>query len=556
MDDSSEIIQSRKNKVIAWIKDPYTLTFITILILGIVIRLYYFSLTKSQPLWWDEADYMAYAKNLAGFPVEWSVSSQHNTLFYYIVALLFKFALSEVAIKFILEILPSILIIAIVYFISVEAYKDKKIALISAFLMATLWSILFNSMRFHLGIPALFFGLLAILVFWQGYEKKKLIFGKIKSHWAIPLVAVLSVLSYGFRRGYFVFGFFFIIYMLLTRKFTHLVKDKYNWIALAVSIPLILFLEFFAFLAPITKVAAKYTSGETPFNLLPFDVFSAFFQNTSNALASPLLYLFWLGALALLANIFISLGHIRKSQNSKVRSDLFFILTIAITLSYFLFYQQAQGDFGEPRWYFPLLMGSFICISRSTTIIANFFKKYHKYIPIIIIVVLVGYGGYYQIQHADPIIKSKVSSFTGVKEAGLFIQSNSNPSDSSLGYPTPVLAYYSERNVEDPEWIFEKRFSEVSLEEFTQAMKDNPEIRYLVIYIFEPALPPWMVQLNYFQNSQNGQTIIGSIEVPFMDTQLDLINQQQTVKETMEIDGITFRLASTHQDTFIYEISR
>ena len=101
---------NRTEKLKNWLKEPSNFIFVVIFLLGIAIRIYYFSLTKSQPLWWDEADYMAYAKNLAGIGnVDWIISSKHNSLFPYLVAALFKFGFSEISIKFLLELLPSIL---------------------------------------------------------------------------------------------------------------------------------------------------------------------------------------------------------------------------------------------------------------------------------------------------------------------------------------------------------------------------------------------------------------------------------------------------------------
>src|SRR5258706_11592245 len=44
--------------------DRYDLIFIALIALAFVLRLYYFFLTKDQPLWWDEAEYMLKAKAL------------------------------------------------------------------------------------------------------------------------------------------------------------------------------------------------------------------------------------------------------------------------------------------------------------------------------------------------------------------------------------------------------------------------------------------------------------------------------------------------------------
>ena len=134
-------------KIKNWLKDPYNLIFLGILLFALFIRLYYFSLTKNQPLWWDEADYLAYSKNLAGFKSDWIVTKQHNSLFPFIVAFLFSIGINEVVAKFIVELIPSILIILLTYLVVSLMYHDKRIALISSFLMAVSWPILFNSMN-------------------------------------------------------------------------------------------------------------------------------------------------------------------------------------------------------------------------------------------------------------------------------------------------------------------------------------------------------------------------------------------------------------------------
>ena len=201
-----------------WFKDSYNLTFLGILLLAIVIRIYYFILTANQPLWWDEADYLAYAKNIANLGGDWIVTAQHNSLYPFIVAGLFLLGLGEPAVKFFIQIIPSILSVWLVYAICNEIYDDKRIGLIASFLMTTLWVVLFNSMRFHVDIPGMFFGLLALYVFWRGYENKKKIFGKINSNLAIPLAVFFAVLAYSIRRAYFLFAVFILVYVLLTTK--------------------------------------------------------------------------------------------------------------------------------------------------------------------------------------------------------------------------------------------------------------------------------------------------------------------------------------------------
>jgi len=224
----SSTMEKRKEKIVSWFKNPYNFTFFSILVFAIAIRIYFFNLTKNQPLWTDEADYMSYAKNLAGYSTHYMVNAAHSSIFPNISSFFLRLTSSEATIRFIVEIIPSILLVFLTYKICTLMYKDKKIALISAFLMATFWAILFNTFRFHVGIPSMFFIFLAIYVFWQGNEKKQKIFSKLNPKWAIPLTALFIALAYATRRGYFLIGFVFLFYLLLTKPIKTLIKNKYN----------------------------------------------------------------------------------------------------------------------------------------------------------------------------------------------------------------------------------------------------------------------------------------------------------------------------------------
>lgn len=553
---SEQDLSERKNKLIDWANNKYNFLFILVLIFGIGIRLYYYSLTNGQPLWWDEADYLAYAKNLAGYPVEWTVSGQHNSIFPFVVALFFKLGLSEQLIKLIVEILPSILLIPLVYFTALKMYKDKRIAVISSFLMAVLWESLFQSMRFHVDVPALFLGLLSLYVFWTGYEKKEKPFGKIPVQWTIPLTVFLVVLTYVTRRGYFLFGAFFLIYMLCTRKISDLVKDKYNWIALGFVIVLLLIFEGALFRAPITGVVGKYNNEGIPINLLPLNVFGAFFTNYASPILSILLYLFWIGVAIALIQIALSFGYFKKSEDSSLRADLFFMISLILTLAYFILYQRDATSFGESRWYLPVLFASFIFISKSTLWISDFINKYSKHIAIILVFLLIGFGGYYQIKNADPVIRDRATSFLSVKEAGLYLKEKTNIDEAIVGYPTPQLAYYAERNVVDPEWILGKPVAEATQIEFVDALKEEREIKFLAIYVFEPGWPEWARKVNYAVDPRNGQTVIAGVEFPFAQSSINFIEGTNNLISSIKIGEITFKLNSIQKDIFVYEIVR
>src|SRR3989344_406381 len=534
-----------KQNFLNWFKDKYNLTFLGILLLAIAIRIYYFVLTAHQPLWWDESDYLAYAKNIANLGGDWIVTAQHNSLYPFIVAGLFLLGLGEPAVKFILQIIPSILSVWLIYAICNEIYNDKRIGLIASFLMATFWVVLFNSMRFHVDIPGLFFGLLAIYIFWRGYENKKKIFGKINPRWTIPLTAIFLILAYSIRRAYFLFGVFILVYVLLTTKdWKKLIKNKYNWIGLVFGVLLLFLVEKFIFFSSVGEVGGTYFHPENTFSIGALKVFNAFFSFGS-LFKNIYFYLFLIGILIFVVNILIHLGHIKKEKNKKVRGDLFAIITIIFTLAIFIFILKVQGSFGEERWYLPLALGAFIAVSQGALLIGDFIKKYSKIIGIIFIILLIALGGYYQVKNADGIIKNKIPSFEGIRDAGFYIKEISSNEDIIISQPVPQTIYYSERKVLQPEQIANATGSEYILGDFLKGLEKKPNAKYLLISFSEPGYPDWM--------KQQTSTLW---DIPFMDTTIDFTTGQQNIRPSIRYQNTTFTLLEVKQDVFIYEISR
>jgi len=544
-------IKKRKQKLIELTKDPYTLIFLGILILGIAIRLYFFWIAKSQPLWWDESDYMAYAKDLIGRAYH-TITPGHNSLFPYIVAFFFKLGLSEEIIRFILEVLPSMILVFLTYKICILMYDDKRIGLICSFLMAVFWPVLFNTYRFHVDIPAFCIVFLAIYIFWQGYERKEKIFGKLNHNWAVPLTVFLVILVYAVRRGYFLFGFFFLFYMIFTRKIKELLKDKYNWIAVGIGLAALLIAEKFVFTTSIGGLTDIYYHEEFPFTLLPFKVFKVYFAYSSNFLKDSLFYLFILGVFLLVINIVLSLGYIKKSQDKKVKANIFALLTIAITMFHFLFIQRIPGVYGEERYYFSLLLGALICISLAVLYIADYIKKYNKYIAIAVIVLLIGYGGYYEFKYAETTIKGKLISFSGIKEASLFIKGVSNSQDIIFVVPEPQTTYYSERPITGPRRLLGTPSNmDTTLEMFLEKLQ-TPEaenIRFIIVTFSEPNHPEWMRKDVYTQDGR-----FAKWQIPFMDTEVDFTTGTQKIEQEKTYGNITFKLLAIKQDAFVYEI--
>lgn len=525
-----------------FLQDKHNILFLVILLFIFILGLYFFSITKNQPLWWDEADYLAYAKNIAGYNVDWIVTEKHNSIFPYIVSIFFYLGISETSIKFLVEFIPLMLIVFMSYFAASSMY-NKKTGLITSLLIGTLWAVLFNSMRFHVDIPAMLFGILAIYLFWEGYEKKNNLFGFINYKWAIPLTVLSLLISYSIRRSYILFGIFFLTYFVLTSNLKESIKDKYNWIGLIIGVILFVLVELTIFSSGISTVSQGFIHPENQGSLEHLKVFSLYFSNISQPFLSILLYLFYIGIAILAVNLFLSFGHIKK--NILRKADLFVIVSILVTLIFFI----STGitlEVGEPRWYFPLLFSSLICISQSSIFIFDKIKKYNKEIALLVIFVLISFSVYYEVNHANSIISGKTESFNGIRSAGLYLKENTDLNDKVLTLGQPQVEYYSERStVHARNFVDADPSSEEHFYKTIEKLKTEIDVNYLIISFSEPGYPSWM-------RRQTQMTW----EIPFMESKIDFANKVQDIKQEKIFDNIKFTLIDVKEDVFIYRIER
>ncbi len=548
------MVAESKNKeeklktVKSWLKDKENLYFVLILIFAFIIRLYYFFLTKNQALWWDEADYLAYAKNLAGFGVEWIVTTKHNSIVSYIAAVIFKLGLGEASAKFFLQFIPSVLTVVLVYFICKEMYKDKRIGIIAALLIAVIWDYSFNSTRFHVDVPALFTGLLAIYVFWKGYENKEKIFNKLDSKWAIPITAFLVALTYMIRRGHFLFGVFIIAYMLLMYNWKDLIKDRYNWIGLFIGLTMLFIAESVIFNSKIGGVAGDYFQEQFKINFLPLKIFSSFFS-LGTFMSSAFYYLFLVGIVVAVGKLGLSFGQWRKNRAD--RADVFNLIMIITTLAFFIFVLRMQGTFGEARWYYPLLFPSIIFVARGELAIFELVKLYSKKAAIILVLILMVTGGYYQMSAGDQAIRGRLHSFEGIRDASLLIKDISDKEDKILTLGQPQVEFYSERStLHARDWV---GGDATQLEHFgrtLEALKNNTNVKYILISFSEPNYPAWMQKVT--ANPSTGQVI--SWEIPFTLSKIYFTTGEQKILPEVNYGDIKFKLVTIKKEVFVYEI--
>jgi hypothetical protein len=370
------------------------------------------------------------------------------------------------------------------------------------------------------------------------------------------LAIIFAIISYAIRRSYAFFGIFFVVYLLLTKKPSKIIKNKYTWIGVGAGIILFILIEMTIFNTSLTSVTGEYYHPEDSFNWKHLNAFSLFFFE-GNLIKSVFLVFTYIGLVLTLFNLIVSYPIFRKEEMNDSKSDLFIIISLVFSMAYFIFFQRGT-TIGEPRWYYPILLAAIIFSSKGALFIYNLLKKYNKHVAIFLTIALLAYAGYSQIVHADQIIKVGISSYQGIKDAGEYIKEISSEGEKIISVPVPQAAYYSEKEVIHPNELYTKTGNESEeMREFIMNVEKDESIRYLVISFSEPGHPLWMRRENeeYAYNSA-GQIMRAKLEIPIMNTKRDFRTGEQTIQEESTYGNVTFRLLGVKGDCFVYEISR
>ena len=479
-----------------WYKDKYTLIFISIIILAIALRFYYFYITSSQPLWWDEAEYMSTAKAYAG-RVSFELGGQRLPGFPMLMSSFFFLGIdNEAVIRFIALFLPSIIVLILVYLVIKEMYSDKRIALISVSIMAVLWEHLFYSNRFHTENFALIFQLFAFLVIFRGYLNKKDIW-IIKSKYSLAAAALLSLISVVFRPGNIPFIPVIILFILILDK--NKIFNKKAMPYLLTSIAILSIISFFIISNLPKGGIMSYWHSEFPLAWNTLSVFSGFYESVIPGIPPILYYAFLLGILLLIIDLILGFRKIRliknDSENMEIKSDLFNALLIIAVLFTFIFIVRTYTGY-EYRWFFPLIIGMLVFTSKGIITFSEYLGMLIKNKPIVIvlIILILSLGLYTQYIHADSIIKMKIGSYADVKDAALWMKNHTSKGDIIFSESFTQNAYYSERK--------SINFGSYNNESDFEAAFNKLKPKYITLSIFEKH-PDWI----YSWSEKNNKTV-------------------------------------------------
>jgi len=424
-------------KIVNWLKeDNLNIVLVAVLLFAVAIRLYYFFMVGNQPLWWDEACYGSLAKNLithqwAGTDLIIGETLIRPLFFPIMWAGLLLLKIPEAGIRFLLEIIPSILSVFFVYLIGKEIF-NKRIGIVSAFIFSVLWIHLFYSVRLLTNVPAMFFLFSSIYLFIIATKNQ---FNYKYFSISLLLLSVATLMRYPIG----IIFFSYLIILILGKKL-YLNKSKF-WITglIGISPILIFFLinylmfgNIFPALLGGGYLTVPTTTTPIAWSLLTYiSVYLKLFY-----------YPFLLGGLVILFNLLMGYNIILK--NTKLKNYLFLLLIFVSFYCFFIFYLKSAED----RYFLPLTFIMCIFSAKGIDFLYNLIKKYNKILAVLCLIVLLFFGAYSQITFTDSLIKNKKQSFLQIRQGFEWIKENTHKDSSVIGLGTePYIAYYAERDL-------------------------------------------------------------------------------------------------------------
>lgn len=443
-----------------WYKNKYTIIFLSIFVIAIAIRLYYFSITYSQTSWWDSSEYLSTAKAYAGI-MDYDLSGQRLPGYPLFISLFFKLGIqNELILGFLVNFLPSIIMLILIYLVIKKMYPDKRIALISVAIMAVLWESLFYSNRFQTENFGMIFQMLSLLFVYKFIEKKKIL--------SLILTGLFIIISILFRPGQMLIVPAIVLFLAISQW-----KDHKAIVISSIAMMLIAAAGIMMFVPSLNYIImSNFNASHIGPSWNSLTVFEGFL--------SPLLNIFFY------IGLIVSLFTLTKKKDEEKRSDILNLLFIFTVLAAFIFIIRAPAF--EYRWFFPFISGMLVLTSKGIIDVCDGIKavfkgKTGRVVSVIGIIFILGIGLWGQLSHANIIINQKVDTYKPVKEAGMWIKENSAMSEVIFSISKPQTAYYSERKVMSYSIVN----NSAQMDDYVR--QNWP--RYITVSLFEPH-PEWI----------------------------------------------------------------
>ena len=457
----NDSVSERKNKLknffLGWMTDNYDKLFLMILATAFLLRIWIFTKTLNQPVWWDGADYMAAAIRWAGInPNMIDMWYYRRGLFWPLFqALFFKFGLGETGIRLALVFFSTGIV-----FVSYTLLKDmfnKKMAILASICLSFSWIFMFFTGRTLNNLPGAFFLLTSLMFFWKGYVLKK-------GNKYIYLFGLFFAITSLMRMQYVLSAIPLIIFVFIKERHRFLF-NKHLWIAVGIFAIMFIpqfYLHYQHFGNPIADLSKYYLGvgnsekGEVGVRLAKTSDLFVYFNNLPYILDanqkgyhtlftfSPLYLIFIVGFFFFFLDAILGFDRIFKDE--EIQKKFFILIWISISflfLGYIAPHLEQRYIMDDIPFLFLIAVYPYAMIEGYLTKTFNMKPRTaFLFICLVLFLVLIP-----NIIFGNNLIESKKTSYIEAKEAGLWIKENSNPTDVIISDSLPQLTYYSERSV-------------------------------------------------------------------------------------------------------------
>jgi hypothetical protein len=190
-----------------------------------------------------------------------------------------------------------------------------------------------------------------------------------------------------------------------------------------------------------------------------------------------------------LIEVIFGLDIVLKSECNNLKNQFFLWLWFLIPITVLTIIEIVQNStVFYDAFLLPIFPALSIISALGFRIFYRYFQRYkiEKFAAVILLFLVV----LSNLSYADLMIRSKVDSYDTLKDAGIWIKSNSNPSDNILARAVPAITYYSERAC---------IFSPDSEDNLSQIVKQN-NTKFFVLSVWElPESQEW--SLDYSQRN-------------------------------------------------------
>ena len=439
MDISEQnITEQRKEKFLNWFKEPHNLALFLILVATSIFRFYFLFKTKAQALWYDEGLYLMLGKNAAGVGDPTFVAIQRDYFVSLIWSLFIRLGIGEFGLR-ILTVSAGIASLLFFYLL-VEHFFGKKIGLIALVLAAAFYEPIFWSLRLDIGTYSVLFILASLTFFAKGLKNKKLSF-----FLAAAALAVFGLLAHA--PGILII-LFYIVFVPIYTKF-RFYKSKKFWISL-LFLSLLISPFIINNLITVGEIYPRYQSGwfERDAQVRPISEAMIYITSIPNVIGMYT-FIFFLIGLIISLDFVLGIDQLLKRRPTKQEAKKIFILlygSISLTLGIQSLIVNGGGYY-EPRYVIAFYLSTFVFAAIGIDFVSLHIKKYSKPLSILFILGLLIFISHANLNQAADLINFKKDSYQGIKQAGLWLKANADPSETIISFERAQIIYYSGINV-------------------------------------------------------------------------------------------------------------